>query len=59
MWKVGRIEKLNQDSNGNIRTANIYLYNGRYVQISISKLYPLEVPDRDEPILLFSHLFSF
>ena len=43
MWKVGRIEKLNQDSNGNIRTAKIYLPNGHYVLRSISQLYPLEV----------------
>ena len=34
MWKVGRIEKLNQDSDGNIHTAKIYLLNGRYVMIN-------------------------
>ena len=45
MWKLGRIEKLNKDNDGNIRTAKIYLLNGRYVQRAVNQLYPLEVPD--------------
>ena len=45
MWKLGRIEKLNKDNYGNIRTAKIYLPNGRYVQRAVNQLYPLEVPD--------------
>ena len=45
MWKLGRIEKLNKDNDGNIRTAKIYLPNGRYVQRAVNQLYPLEVPD--------------
>ena len=45
MWKLGRIEKLNKDNDGNIRTSKIYLPNGRYVQRAVNQLYPLEVPD--------------
>ena len=45
MWKLGRIEKLNKDNDGNIRTAKIYLSNGRYVQRAVNQLFPLEVPD--------------
>ena len=50
MWKLGRIEKLNKDTDGYIRTAKIYLPNGRYVQRSISHLHPLEVPDKSNKI---------
>ena len=47
---IGRIEKLNEGSDGHIRTAEIYLPNGRYVQRSISQLHPLEVPDKSNKV---------
>ena len=50
MWKLGRIEKLNKDTDGYIRTAKIYLPNSRYVQRSISHLHPLEVPDKSNKV---------
>ena len=47
MW---RLEKLNKDSNGYIRTAEIYLPNGRYVQRSLSQLHLLEAPDKSNEV---------
>ena len=47
MWKL---EKLNKDSDGHIRTAKINLPNGRYIQRSISQLHLLEVPDKSNKL---------
>ena len=41
MWKLGRIERLISGSDGNVRTADIYLPGNRHVQRSINMLYSL------------------
>ena len=43
MWKLGKIERLNKGKDGNIRSATIYLSNGRSVQRAINQLYPMEI----------------
>ena len=50
LWKLGRIEKLNEDNYGHVRTAKIYLPTGCYVQRSINQLHPLEVPDKSNKV---------
>ena len=39
MWRLGRVAKLNKDSDGYICTAKIYLPNSRYIQRLISQLH--------------------
>ena len=45
MWKLCRIERLISGSDGNVRTADIYLPGNRHMQRSINMLYPLELND--------------
>jgi len=40
MWKLGKIEKLNREKDGNV---TVYLSNKRCVQRAINQLYPLEI----------------
>ena len=50
MWRLGRVEKLNKDSDCYIHTTKIYLPDGHYVQRSILQLHPLEVPDKPNEV---------
>ena len=45
MWKLGIIERLISDNDGNVHTADIYLPGNRHMQRSINMLYPLELND--------------
>ena len=51
MWRVGKIEKLNPSADGQIRTVDLRLVNGRTVKRPIKLLYPLEMaaePRKDD-----------
>ena len=49
-WKLGRIERLNISSDGEVRSADIYLPGNRNLQRSIKLLYPLEINEQSKNV---------
>jgi len=46
VWKIGRIQSLRNSVDGKIRSAEVYLPNGRHITRAINCLYPLEITDK-------------
>ena len=54
LWRIGKIESLVRNQDGQFRSAKILLPSGTILERSVKHVYPLEIPKDD--ILTFSLL---
>ncbi|VDM98485.1 unnamed protein product, partial [Onchocerca ochengi] len=48
MWKLAKIKKINRSKDGEVRSAQIQMPNGKLLDRSINLLYPLEITNGEE-----------